>query len=79
MLTAVRDSSPELDEAFIVRLGDPVGGGSLNLSQAIAEVTILENQDPFGVLQITTSDGLVQRLLYKVRYQYQFMVSFSLL
>lgn len=62
MLTAVRDNSPELNETFIVRLGDPVGGGSLNNSQVAAEVTILENQDPFGVLQIITSDRLAHEL-----------------
>lgn len=59
MLTAVRDGSPELDESFTVRLEEPIGGGTLNISQAIAVVTILENQDPFGVFQITTSSGSV--------------------
>ena len=59
MLTAVQDSFPELSETFSVVLSEPVGGGRLNSSVSPAEVTIRENQDPFGVLQITTSNGLV--------------------
>ena len=59
MLTAVQDSFPELTETFSVTLGEPVGGGRLNSSVSPAEVTIRENQDPFGVLEITTANGLV--------------------
>lgn len=59
MLTAVRDDSPELDEIFSVRLSQPIGGGRLddNSMLSVAEVTVRENQDPYGVLQITTSNG----------------------
>lgn len=55
-LTAVADSDPELNETFSVHLGTP-SAGRLSGSDSIASITILSNQDPYGVLTLSTSDG----------------------
>lgn len=56
MLTAVMDTIPELDEDFTVRLEAPIGGGIVNSSLSLSKVTILQNQDPYGVFEIITSN-----------------------
>ena len=58
------DSDPELNETFTVSLGQPTEG-RLADTNTEANVTVLANQDPFGVLTVYSSDGLVQNYSYK--------------
>ena len=57
ILTSVMDTIPELNEAYTVSLGTPEGGARLNEPAMVAMVTILENDDPYGVFEIVTIDG----------------------
>ena len=57
ILTSVMDNIPELNETYSVSLGTPEGGARLNESAIVAMVTILENDDSYGVFEIVTMDG----------------------
>eukprot|EP00118_Oscarella_pearsei_P022727 m.265821 g.265821 ORF g.265821 m.265821 type:complete len:6112 (+) comp40493_c2_seq23:779-19114(+) len=54
-LTVVGDGEPELEETYVVSLQDPTGGAFLSTSDTTATITIPANEDPNGVLQITSS------------------------
>ena len=59
MLTAVADNDPELDETYSVTLGTPSNGGQLDDANFTAMVTILANQDPYGVFELYIANGYV--------------------
>ena len=50
-LTAVMDSSPELAELYTVQLMDPTLG-RLDVGRTTVEITILANQDPYGLFEV---------------------------
>ena len=58
-VTAVFDTNPELNETYSISLEDPIGGGRISDENTIALITILSNQDPFGVVELYGSDGYV--------------------
>lgn len=63
-VTAVRDDIPELDETYTVSLLDPDAFGDLSDINPSANVTVLANQNPNGLLEIFPVDrSLVQSLL----------------
>lgn len=55
-ISAVADSIPELSEAYMVVLGEPIGGAILG---SITNVTVIveESDAPFGLLQIYPLDS----------------------
>jgi len=55
-LTAVSDGIPELNETYSVQLTEVTGGGRLDESDTIADITILPNENPYGVFELMT-DG----------------------
>lgn len=55
-VTAIRDDIPELDETYTVYLLDPDTLGDLSDINHSANVTILANQHPHGLLQIFPTD-----------------------
>ena len=61
ILESVMDAVPELNETYTVSLGMPMGGASLNESFKVATVTILENDNPYGVFEIVTMNGYVDK------------------
>lgn len=56
-LTALPDGVPELNETYEIQLTEVIGGGRLASSDTVADVTILANQNPYGVFELIT-DGL---------------------
>lgn len=63
-MTAVRDDIPELDETYTVSLLDPDAFGDLSDINPLANVTVLANQNPNGLLEIFPVDrSLTQSLL----------------
>ena len=52
-IEAVMDDIPELTEAFLVTLQEPIDFGRLSNNFTVARLEIAQNQDPFGVLQLT--------------------------
>ena len=59
MLTAEADIYPELDETFSVTLETPSNGGRLDNASSTAMITILANQDPYGVFELYIANGYV--------------------
>ena len=55
-VTAVRDDIPELDETYTVSLLDPDTFGDVSDINPSANVTILANQNPYGLLEIYPAD-----------------------
>ena len=55
-MTAVRDDTPELDETYTVFLLDPDTIGDLSDINHSANVTVLANQNPHGLLEIFPVD-----------------------
>jgi len=56
-LTALSDDIPELNETYYVQLTEVIGGGRLASFDTIANITILANQNPYGVFELIT-DGV---------------------
>ena len=56
ILISIMDTIPELKKAYTVSLGMPDGGARLSESAMVAMVTILENDNPYGVFEIVTMD-----------------------
>lgn len=56
-LTALSDDIPELNETYYVQLTEVIGGGQLAPFDTIVNVTILANQNPYGVFELIT-EGL---------------------
>ena len=54
-LTALMDDIPELNETYYVQLTEVIGGGRLDSLNTIANVTILANQNPYGVFELITA------------------------
>jgi len=50
------DTIPELDETYNITLLPPLNLGRLATSATVATITILANQDPYGVLEIFPSN-----------------------
>ena len=63
MLTAVADNDPELDETYSITLGTPSNGGRLDDANFTAMITILANQDPYGVFELYIANGYVYLLV----------------
>ena len=55
-VTAVRDDIPELDETYTISLLDPDIFGDVSDINPSANVTILANQNPHGLLEIFPVD-----------------------
>ena len=53
-LTALLDDIPELNETYYVQLTEVIGGGRLASFNTVANVTILANQNPYGVFELIT-------------------------
>ena len=53
-LTALPDDIPELNETYYVQLTEVIGGGRLTSFDTVANVTILANQNPYGVFELIT-------------------------
>lgn len=51
-LTALPDDVPELNETYYVQLTEVTGGGRLASDNTVANVTILANQNPYGVFEL---------------------------
>lgn len=51
-LTALLDDIPELNETYYVQLTEVIGGGRLASSNTTANITILANQNPYGVFEL---------------------------
>ena len=49
------DNIPELNETYYVQLTEVIGGGRLDSLNTIANVTILANQNPYGVFELITA------------------------
>ena len=52
-LTALLDDIAELNETYYVHLTEVIGGGRLASDNTTANVTILANQNPYGVFELT--------------------------
>ena len=50
------DGIPELNETYSVQLTEVTGGGQLDESDIVADITILPNDNPYGVFELMT-DG----------------------
>ena len=53
-LTALADDIPELNETYYVQLTEVIGGGRLTPFDTTANITILANQNPYGVFELIT-------------------------
>ena len=53
-LTALLDNIPELNETYYVLLTEVIDGGRLASLDTVANVTILANQNPYGVFELIT-------------------------
>lgn len=51
-LTALLDDIPELNETYYVQLTEVIGDGRLASDNTTANVTILANQNPYGVFEL---------------------------
>ena len=49
------DTIPELNETYTITLLPPTALGRLATNDAMATITILANQDPYGVLEISAN------------------------
>ena len=52
---AIMDTIPELNETYTITLLPPTTLGRLATIDTIATITILANQDPYGVLEISAN------------------------
>ena len=52
---AIMDTVPELNETYTITLLPPTALGRLATNDAMATITILANQDPYGVLEISAN------------------------
>ena len=57
-ISATVDSLPELNETYSITLTSVSGGADLDKDDTVANVTILENNDPYGLLQLYYADAL---------------------